>query len=153
VNSRKVQVVWQKRLGRTSLTSHESPQCPHFLLSECFRAQYGAPAVARVVFRHGYGNVSGLFAQVLLVDRTVLVDNEGHDSRISVFGGIGENGKPTRHLSIDDVILCATLCLVSLFGQYLEVVAVERLGLIAGVRVTGGLREVAGSCTKMTGRN
>src|SRR6202007_539669 len=109
------------------------------LVVYCFNANYGAPAVAWVVIRHSYGNIGGLFAEIFLVDGTVFIDDEGHDSRIPVFGGVGEKGKPACHLSIDDVILHAALCLVALFGQDVEVVAVERLGFIASVGVARGL--------------
>jgi hypothetical protein len=54
-------------------------RCRHLIL-DCFRADYGVPAIARVVFRHGRGDFVRLFAQVLLVDGAVFVDDECHDS-------------------------------------------------------------------------
>jgi hypothetical protein len=72
---------WAKRLGRTSLTLPGITTASlAFLLLECFSSDYRFPAVDRVVFRHGYGDIGGLFAQVVLVDRAVFVDDECHDS-------------------------------------------------------------------------
>ncbi len=42
------------------------------------------PAIAGVEFRHAFGDFSGLFTQVFLVDNAVFADDERHNSRISV---------------------------------------------------------------------
>ncbi len=114
-----------------------------FLLQRrAFRAEYGAPSVSRVVFRRSRRDFGGLLSQVFLVHYSVLAYQERHDSRIPVFRGIRKNGEATYQLSINEIIFSPTLCLVALLGEYLEVIAVERLRLVARTGVAHSLRQV-----------
>src|SRR5216683_2414584 len=94
------------------------------------------PSIVGVVFRKRCGGFSCPFAQVFLVDDTVLSDNERHDPRIPVLRRVGQRRKSTGHSPIHYVILGTAWRLVTLLGEDPEVVAVVRLWFIAGVRVT-----------------
>jgi len=67
-----------------------------------FRRQHNIPAVG-VVFCDRYGRFGGIFAQVFLIDNSVLADKERHNSRIlglaEVFllrvGNFGEHAETT----------------------------------------------------------
>src|ERR1700692_1832652 len=65
-------------------------------------------------------------SQILLEQHAILIDDEGHDSRVSVFGGISDEGKSTGHFPCDQVLLRTTSRLIALSLQHVEVVAVER---------------------------
>ena len=78
------------------------------------------PPVARIVIRHSLGNRLGLIAQVFLVDDAVFANDEGHDAGISVIRRIRHCRKPTRHLSVNDVLLRAALRLVSLLWSGID---------------------------------
>ena len=81
-------------------------------------------------------DLSRLFAKVFLVYGAVLAHDQRHNSRIFVFRRIGKNRESACHLSGHNVILRTACGLASLSGQYLEVVAVKRLWLVAGIPVT-----------------
>ena len=58
-----------------------------------------------IEFRHGSSHLRGFVAEVLLINRAVFGDHERHDSRISVFCEISEDGEAAGHFSVDDIVL------------------------------------------------
>src|SRR5512132_2007495 len=65
------------------------------------------PRLIRIVLTNGLSQLSGIRAEVLLINNSILIDNEGHHSRDSVFHRVGQEGKAACHLAIDDVVLRA----------------------------------------------
>ena len=47
----------------------------------------------------------GPWPEILLVHRGVLIDHEGHDARIAVFGGEDEQRETADHLAVDQIIV------------------------------------------------
>src|SRR5215469_1662849 len=100
------------------------------------------PALAWVVFRNCGALVCGLFAQIPLVNDAILSNKERHDACVPVFHWIRQNGEPACHLSVYDVVFCATLCCGALLRQYPVEVAIEGLRFVARVGVAQRLCEV-----------
>src|SRR5437870_2426464 len=94
----------------------------------CHRLFDSHPFLIRIVLVKGLSQLSGVRAEVLLIDDSILTDNEGHHSGSRVFRRIGQKGKPPSHLAVDDVVLRSTYGLLSLLGQDLEIVAIKRRG-------------------------
>src|SRR5205823_2707859 len=85
------------------------------------------PGFVRIIFLHCLGNLCGSRTEVLLINAALLVHDEGHDARISVFGGPGYEGEAGDHVAVDDVIVPAARRVFALALENLEKVAVERL--------------------------
>ena len=66
------------------------------------------------------------FTKILLIDSAGMIDHEGHDTRVSVFGRIGNQRETTDHLALDDVVKCASRCIWPLPPQYSKDVTVIR---------------------------
>src|SRR5678815_2390952 len=62
------------------------------------------PCLVRVVFLYRRGDVARLWAQVLLIDPALLVDDEGHDAGFTILGRPRDQGEPTDHVSVDEII-------------------------------------------------
>jgi hypothetical protein len=65
------------------------------------------PAFVGIECRHSFGDFRRVGAEILLKDRSVMVDQESHHARIAVFGRIGDQCKAADHLAIDDVVVFA----------------------------------------------
>src|SRR5215467_12671846 len=76
---------------------------------------------------HCVGDFSGVLPQIFLISNSVLINDEGHDAGIAVYGRIGNKGKSPEHLPIREVIFCAALRMPTLPVQDAEIVAVKRL--------------------------
>src|SRR6516165_12641859 len=100
------------------------------------------PALAWVVFRNRAALVGALFAQILLVNDTVLSNKERHDTRVPVFHWIRQNGEPACHFSVHDVVFGAAFCSSALLREDPVVIAVEGLRFVARVGVAQYLCEV-----------
>src|SRR5947209_3209870 len=70
--------------------------------------------------------------EVLLVNPALLIHNEGHHARITVFRRPRDHCEPADHISVDYIIVLAARRMLPLAGKYLEVVAMERLGARVG---------------------
>src|ERR1700735_4855551 len=82
------------------------------------------PGFVGVVGGHGLGDAAGFGAEVFLEDFAALVDDEGHDAGVAVFGGPGDEGEAANHVAVDDVIVFAAGSVFALAGEDFEVVAV-----------------------------
>jgi len=92
------------------------------------------PRRIRIVRRHRSGYLAGIGTEVLLIDLTVLIDDEGHHSRVAIAGRIGKQRESSGHLARDDIAFGATRRVGSLTGQQPVKVAVEGMRL-AGVLI------------------
>ena len=61
----------------------------------------------RIEPRHITRNRGSLGTEILLVDGAILVDDERHDSRVSVSRWEREHSEAAGHVSIDEVVLGA----------------------------------------------
>src|ERR1700683_4012238 len=61
------------------------------------------PCRIRIVCRHIGSYLLGIGSQVLLIDLTVLIDNESHHSRVEIANRIGNQCESSGHLAIDDI--------------------------------------------------
>ena len=86
--------------------------------------------------------VSVACTEVDVVDDAVLVDDEGLDARLAIFGRPSDEAEAGDHVAIDDVVVGAAGDLVALAGQDLELVAEIAFAFGGGVEL--GLVEVAG---------
>src|SRR5664279_3967909 len=77
----------------------------------------GTPGFVGIEFGHRFCELNGVLAEVLLVHHSALVDDEGHDARVTVLLRIGDEGEAPSHLAIYDVILRAALGSRTLFGE------------------------------------
>src|SRR5262249_45211533 len=115
------------------------------------------PGVVGIERRHAGGDLRGALPEVLLVNRAVMVDDEGHHARIAVPGGPGDKREAADHLAFHHVVEHAALSGRSLSGEDLVVVAVERRALAAAARpVTLRVRrrhEVAERALLLAGRS
>src|SRR5260370_3918783 len=102
-------------------TASNSRQCPR----ENDSLLYRAPACIGIELAHCCCGFSCRRPQVLLEQHAILVDDEGHYSRIAVLRRISHEGKSTNHLPIHDVILRAARRVNALPGQHVEEVAME----------------------------
>src|SRR5271157_6314768 len=91
------------------------------------------PAVVGIELCHRFRHLSGVLAEVFLVHNSVLVDDEGRDAGIAILLRIGDEGKASGHLSVDDVIFRAAFGIRTLLGEDAIEVAVKWL-LLAGLR-------------------
>src|ERR1017187_8009173 len=85
-----------------------------------------SPGVVRVISGDGLGDFRGLESEVLLIDLALLIDDEGHHTRVAPFGRPGDEGKSGNHAVVDDAIILAARCVFSLACQDFEIVAVIR---------------------------
>src|SRR5271170_8162211 len=65
------------------------------------------PSLIGIELGHGGCCLCCISSQILLQQDAVLVDDERHHAGVAIFSGIGNEGKPAGHLSIDDVVLGA----------------------------------------------
>src|SRR5215470_13818100 len=56
------------------------------------------PGLVRIERRHAFRYGFGAIAEILLIDRSVMIDDERHDTRVAVLGGIGHQGEASNHL-------------------------------------------------------
>src|SRR5262249_7703512 len=85
------------------------------------------PARVQVVTLQVRRQLAGFRSQILLIDQSLLIDDERHDAAAAVFRRPGHDGKPTDHVSVDDVIVLAAGSVLALAGQDFEKVTVVRL--------------------------
>src|SRR4051794_27969027 len=52
---------------------------------------------------HPLDELHSVVAEVLLVDDAIVVDEEGRDAGVAVFGGPGEQREAADHLALDDI--------------------------------------------------
>ena len=90
------------------------------------------PILVGIELGYCFGDVGGIFAKILRVDHSVLVNDKRLNAGIVIFRRICNIGESTGHPSIDDIRLCAAFGIGALTIQPPEVVAIERLG---GVRL------------------
>ncbi len=76
-----------------------------------------------------FGEKFRFFAKILLKDRAGVIDYKGHDARVAVFGGVGDQCETADHLAFDDVIKCASRRIGSLPPQYSKKVSMVRVAL------------------------
>src|SRR5687767_6769307 len=62
------------------------------------------PGLIRIEQVDALGDAFGARSEILLVDSTGMIDQEGHDARISVLGGVCDQREAADHLVLDDVI-------------------------------------------------
>ena len=74
------------------------------------------PRRIRIVCHHLAGYLLGIGTQVLLIDLTVLIDDEGHHSRVAIANRIGNQRESSGHLAIDDIVSGAARRIGSLTG-------------------------------------
>src|SRR5580658_1739282 len=86
-----------------------------------------APARIGIISGHLAGQALRLRSEVLLKDNSILVDDEGHDSRVSIAGGIGDECESLGHAAADQVALGTARRIRSLGGQDSKVIAVKRI--------------------------
>src|SRR5207302_10401972 len=55
-----------------------------------------------------------ILAQVFLQQHTILIDDECHDSRVTILRWIGYEGETTNHFSIDHIVSAAAGCVIAL---------------------------------------
>src|ERR1700735_4488265 len=90
-----------------------------------FSLLYDTPARIGIKLAHcGCCFCSGL-SQILLKQHAILIDHETHYARVAVLGRIGDEGKATRHLPIDHVVLRPARRFIALALQHTKVIAVE----------------------------
>src|SRR6187431_2211467 len=71
----------------------------------------------------------GLFrirAEVLLINASLLIHDEGHDAGFTIFGGPRHEREAADHVSVDDVVVSASRGRLALAGENLEEITVER---------------------------
>lgn len=64
----------------------------------------GAVGRERIYLAH---KLCRIWPEILLKYRTIMIDHEGHDTRIAVFGWIGEERETADHLALDEVVISA----------------------------------------------
>src|SRR6185503_7825161 len=85
-----------------------------------------APVRIRIVAVHLADDSGSVFAQVTLVHPAALVDDESHDTRISISGRPGDHGKTANHVAINDVAVFASRGVATLSGEDFEQVSMKR---------------------------
>src|SRR3984885_7073558 len=88
------------------------------------------PGLVGIESGHLCCHIDGIFPQVLFEDHSVLVDDEGLNTRIAVLRRIRKKAEPAGHFSIDKIRLGATLRIRTLIFQLPEVITIEGLGFI-----------------------
>ena len=88
-------------------------------------------------------------AQILLINRAGVIDLEGHDAGIAVFGGVSDERETADHLAIDDIVQFAAGSVWPLFRQDAKVIAVVRLRL-AAADLVAFCRRLRGKFTQRT---
>src|SRR5262245_32998028 len=91
-----------------------------------FRVDYLPPGVIRIERGHARGSPACARAEIPFVDVAVIVDDEGHDPGVAVFGWIGDEAEAADHVAAYDVINGAARSVRALAGQDLVVIAVIR---------------------------
>src|SRR5262249_27257804 len=102
-----------------------------------FRVDHLPPGMIGIEGGHLRGDAGCAIAKVPFVDVAIIVDDEGHDAGVAVFRRIGDGGKATDHVAVDDVIHGPTWRGRALAQQDLEAIAVE---WFAGARPIALLR-------------
>src|SRR5271170_6885258 len=95
--------------------------------------------------RDGFGQL----AQILLINRAGMIDLEGHDAGVAVFGRIGDQREAADHLAVDDVVELAARSARPLFRQDTKIIAVVRLRL-AAADLVAFRRRLRGKFTQRT---
>jgi len=85
----------------------------------------GAPSGIGIEHLHGGCRFGRGRRQILLKQHPILVVDERHHSRVTVFRRVGDKCESSDHLPIHHVVLRTTLRLFALPRQHAEVVAVE----------------------------
>src|SRR5208282_4450308 len=83
----------------------------------------------RIVRHHRARYLAGIGTQVLLIDLAVLIDDEGHHSRVAIAGRVSKQRESSGHLARDDIAFGAIRRVGSLTGQQPVKVAVEGMRL------------------------
>src|SRR5208282_2952866 len=120
-----------REIGRVQLEQVTSAERPFPLFgrldSHLFLLLFSLlPARTGVVFRHGFTENVGLFAEIFLKYGSILVNDEGHHARRSVFRRIGHESEALGHFAIHQVTLRAAASILSLTRQDVEIVAPVR---------------------------
>src|SRR6185295_2818958 len=93
-----------------------------------------------IVVTHFLRRLCCIWTKVLLINASLLIDDEGHDTRLTVFRRPCDHRESADHISVDDIVVFAAGGVLPLASEYLEIVAME--GLWSGVRV-GFFTEIA----------
>ena len=94
------------------------------------RALVGArPGLVRVELGDGCCLFRGIRAEVLLVNDSIVINDEGHHAGTAVLRGIGEEGNAAGQLPVDGVIARAAFRRRALAGEETEDVAAKRIRL------------------------
>src|SRR5262245_6751952 len=83
--------------------------------------------MVRIERGHARTDPLGPRTEILFVDVTVIVDDEGHDAGVAILGGKGDEAEAANHVAAHDVVHRAAGRVRTLAGQDPEVVAVIRL--------------------------
>jgi hypothetical protein len=109
------------------------------------------PSVARVILCHRGGCLRSSFTEIFLIHNAIPANDERHNPAVPVFHRIRQNSKPACHLSVRNLVLgSAPLAAVPCPVQYSEVVAIERLWLVARVPVSQAIAKSRTSLTAIT---
>src|SRR5229473_1435241 len=84
------------------------------------------PGGIRVIGGHRLCSLCGVGTQVLLVNGSRFIHDEGHDPRRAVLGGIGNERESPGHHTIDDIALRSARCVRSLAREDPEKITIER---------------------------
>src|SRR5260221_263827 len=84
------------------------------------------PGLVRIEPSHVRHEPQRVVAEIFLVDRAGMIDQDGHDTRSAVLGGIGDQREPTDHLACDDIVECAARCVRALLLQNPVIIAMIR---------------------------
>ncbi len=97
------------------------------LKNELLLVLYLCPRFVRIKELFGATKQFRIWTKVSLVNVTMMTNNEGHYSRISISRWKRDQGKAGDHIAIDNVIISSTRSLFALAAQYLEIVPLERI--------------------------
>lgn len=106
------------------IEDHQSPEHrQQRQIDSGFAARHQLPGRIRIVRNHGRGDFLGVRAEVFFVNAALLVDDEGHDTRLAPIGWIGHQRVARDHVSVDNVAVLAAGRVRALSGKNLEVVS------------------------------
>src|SRR5262249_5172349 len=92
-----------------------------------FRIDDLPPVMVGVELAHSRGDAASPRTQIPFIHITIVVDDEGHDAGIAVFGRVRDEPETTDHVAANDVVDGTAGRVWSLTGQHLEVIAVKGL--------------------------
>src|SRR5580704_17277023 len=75
------------------------------------------PGGIRVIDGHRFCKPRCVGTKILFVDGSRSVDNESHYARGAILRWIGDEGKSSGHLAINEVVSCSAPCMRTLAGE------------------------------------